>query len=172
MRTLFKIVAYLFSGLRFRLLVLVILTCAPLVALTLHTAWEDRRRAMANWRQRSVTFVQHSGGGSADQEQKLISDARSLLNALSTSKPVVSGNIEGCKQLLPQFSGGRYLNLCVVNADGTLVASANKNIFRLNSVEIDLCHRAIQAGAFMVGDFPGALPQAKTILNLAYPVLD
>ena len=31
-----------FFGLRFRLLLLVLLTCAPLVALTLHTASQER----------------------------------------------------------------------------------------------------------------------------------
>src|SRR3954454_11830210 len=104
MRTLLKIVSYLFSGLRFRLLVLVLLTCAPLVALTLHTSWEDRRKAMANWRQRSAAFVQHAAG----EEQKLLSDGKSLLHALSESEAVQSGDVEGCKKLLPQFSGGRY----------------------------------------------------------------
>jgi len=56
-RTFWKIVNYLFSGLRFRLLVLVLVTCAPLVALTLHTTWEDRRRAVTGWRQRAERVV-------------------------------------------------------------------------------------------------------------------
>ena len=36
-------------SLRFRLLLPVLLACAPLVALTLHTASEGRRRAVAGW---------------------------------------------------------------------------------------------------------------------------
>ena len=43
MRTLVVFITKIFSGLRFRLLVLVVLTCAPLVALMLHIAGEDRR---------------------------------------------------------------------------------------------------------------------------------
>jgi hypothetical protein len=39
----------IFLGLRFRLLLLVLLACAPLVALAWHSAWEDRRRQLADW---------------------------------------------------------------------------------------------------------------------------
>ncbi len=40
----------MFFGLRFRLLLLVLLACAPLVGLTLHTASKERRREVAAWR--------------------------------------------------------------------------------------------------------------------------
>lgn len=51
-------VSQVFSGLRLRLLVLVVLVCAPLVVLILHTAWEDRRRAEAGWQQRAQKLLQ------------------------------------------------------------------------------------------------------------------
>ena len=48
-----KIISRLVSGLRLRLLLLVLLACAPLVGLTLHTASEERRRLVKEWNQRS-----------------------------------------------------------------------------------------------------------------------
>jgi signal transduction histidine kinase len=166
MRTLLKIASYLFSGLRFRLLVLVVLTCAPLVALTLHQAWEDRRRAMAAWQRRSTSVVETA----AHEEDKLVSEGRSLLFGISVSEPAKTGDSEACKKLLRQFKVGRYVNLCVVNTNGELLASADEDVSRLNAAETELCRRAMETAAFVVGDFPPPHPHAKTILNLAYPV--
>jgi signal transduction histidine kinase len=168
MRTFWKIANYLFSGLRFRLLVLVVLTCAPLVALTLHTAWEDRRKAVIAWRQRSERVVQLAG----HEEDRLITEGRRLLLGISMSDSVKAGDVAGCKRLLPQFSGGRYVNLSVVETNGQVLASAKRGISRLSSTESDLCRRVIETGAFMLGDFPAGEPRAKTILNFAYPVFN
>ena len=53
-----KIVYRIFSGLRWRLLLLVLLACAPLIGLTLHTASEDRRRLVKEWNQRAQEMMQ------------------------------------------------------------------------------------------------------------------
>src|SRR5215813_206237 len=58
MRGALKGVIQVCFGLRFRLLLLVVLVCAPLVLLTLHTASEERRRAIANWPQRAQRMAQ------------------------------------------------------------------------------------------------------------------
>ena len=54
-RQLIDRISQAFFGLRFRLLLLVLLACAPLVALTLHTASRERRRAVAAWSERAQT---------------------------------------------------------------------------------------------------------------------
>src|SRR5437588_712758 len=58
MRNLAKLLGQMFLGLRFRLLLLVVITCTPLIALTLHKAGEDRRRAMSFWHQRATRMMQ------------------------------------------------------------------------------------------------------------------
>src|SRR5262245_17361904 len=131
MRTFWTIVNYLFSGLRFRLLVLVVLTCAPLVALTFHTTWEDRRRAISGWRQRSERIVQMA----AHYEDRLITEGRRLLLEISISEPVKAFDVVGCKRLLPQFRFGRYVNLSVVGTNGEMVATAKNDEGRLNASE-------------------------------------
>ena len=166
MRTFWAIVNYLFSGLRFRLLVLVVLTCAPLVALTFHTTWEDRRRAITGWRQRSERVAQMA----AHDEDRLITEGRRLLLEISISEPVKAFDVAGCKRLLPQFRFGRYVNLSVVGTNGEMIATAKNHEGRLNASEAALCRRVVESGAFMVGDFPPSQPRAKTILYLGYPV--
>src|SRR6516164_6263566 len=66
MRSLLRLIRQVFSGLRFRLLLLVLLTCAPLVAFMFHTASEDRRRAMTDWQQRSKS-TQNTPRGASNQ---------------------------------------------------------------------------------------------------------
>ena len=171
MRTLWLIVTYLFSGLRFRLLLLVLITCAPLIALTLHTSWEDRRRAVFNWRQKSDNIVQHA----QQEEDRLINEGRQLLMPFSVSEPVKANDQAACRKLLSQFCTGRYQSLAVLNSNAQVIASASNPAsgtepFHLNSAQADLCRRVIGSGAFMVGDFPCPLPQFNTVLNFAYPV--
>src|SRR5439155_6485874 len=94
-----SLLAEVISGLRFRLLLLVLLTCAPLVALTLNRAWEDRRRAVANWEQRS----QHMTQMAMREEEKLIGETRQLLLAMSESAPVRMGGRRACKKLVDEL---------------------------------------------------------------------
>ena len=46
-----KTIRQLYSDLRLRLLLLVLLACAPLVGLILHTASEEHRRQVKEWNQ-------------------------------------------------------------------------------------------------------------------------
>jgi hypothetical protein len=112
----------MFSELRFRLLLLVVLTCAPLAGLTLHTAWEDRRRAVTDWARRSQELMQLA----SREEQELIGGTRQLLLAIAESSSVRLGNRRGCKELLGQVlrSYPRYANFGVLQTNGMILASA------------------------------------------------
>src|SRR5579872_1100086 len=94
MRKLTTAIVQVFSGLRFRLLVLVLLACAPLVALMLHTAGEDRRRAITSWRQKSQDLQQTAWR----DEDDLIGSTRQLLLAVSESSYVRSFDTRRCKK--------------------------------------------------------------------------
>src|SRR5690242_9896074 len=122
MRTLVVFITQIFSGLRFRLLVLVVLTCAPLVALMLHIAGEDRRRAMSGWKQRGQRLQQIA----RKEEQQVIGSTRQLLLAFSESAPVRSLNSRRCKKAVDQLftSYPRYANLGILTTNGDLLASA------------------------------------------------
>src|SRR5689334_10592784 len=99
MRTLVGFCARVFSGLRFRLLVLVILTCAPLVALMLHTSDEDRRRAKSSWIQRSQRLQQVA----QKEEHQILGSTRQLLLAFSESASVHSLNSRRCKKAVDEL---------------------------------------------------------------------
>ncbi|MGA2281882.1 MAG: hypothetical protein ABSG80_16450, partial [Verrucomicrobiota bacterium] len=73
------IISRLVSGLRLRLLLLVLLACAPLVGLTLHTASEERRRLVKEWNQRSQEMMELA----TREEGRVIGQTRQLLLVLA-----------------------------------------------------------------------------------------
>jgi signal transduction histidine kinase len=122
MRSLIGFISHLFCGLRFRLLVLVVVTCAPLVVLVLHTAGEDRRRAIANWREKALKLQQSA----RHDEQQVIDDTRQLLLAFSESASVRSLNSRKCKRAVDELftSYPRYANLGILTTNGDILTSA------------------------------------------------
>src|SRR5580704_13932951 len=101
MRNLFTFVSQIFTGLRFRLLLLVLLVAAPLVATTLRNAWESRQRQMRSWRTRSEKLAELTDR----EEEKIVGETRQLLLAVAESSPVRSGNTPRCRTYLAELLG-------------------------------------------------------------------
>ena len=74
----------LFSGLRFRLVLLVVLASLPPVVLTLHIARQDRQRQTVALRQRSQDMVKLA----ARKEDEMIAGTRQLSIYLDISKDI------------------------------------------------------------------------------------
>src|SRR3954471_9782344 len=170
MRQLIRFASHVVSGLRFRLLLLVIVTCAPLVALTLHTAWEDRRRAMTGWSQRTERMMQVA----SREEEKLILQTRQLLVAMAESTPARTGNSRGCKKLVDELFGiyPRYANLGMISTNGEVLASALTVGLKLSEEDAKLFHRVMESHTFAIGDLPLNTAAGRPIVNFAYPVYD
>lgn len=119
-------------GLRFRLLVLVILACAPLVAITLRSALEDRKRSREAWEQRSLNLTVET----FTAEQNAINKARTFLTETAASTPVKlylanpadTNKAEKLKDFFYEvYAGNRdrqFGNVGIVSADGHVIASA------------------------------------------------
>ena len=84
--------AQLFSGLRFRLLLLLVLASIPPVVLTLHMARQDRQHQTAALRQRSQDLVKLA----ARKEDEMIAGTRQLLRAVAESSQVQSARWGDC----------------------------------------------------------------------------
>jgi PAS domain S-box-containing protein len=165
-----KIISRLVSGLRLRLLLLVLLACAPLVGLTLHTASEERRRLVKEWNESSQEMM----GLATREEGQAIGQTRQLLLALAESSAMRSGNRRDCKKLLDELFGNspRYANLGVVKADGTVLASARPMAEPANQTNRLFFRRALATRAFAIGDFPDGPAAGKPTVNFGYPVFD
>ena len=165
-----KNISRLVSGLRWRLLVLVLLACAPLVGLMLHTASEDRRRVVKNWKQRSQDMMHLA----TREEEQVIHQARQLLFALGESSQVRSGKRRDCKKLLDELFGSypRYANLGVVSTNGNVLASALPMAETANQTNRSYFSRALATRAFAIGDFPDGEAAGKPTVNFGHPVFD
>jgi signal transduction histidine kinase len=158
-----------FSGLRLRLLLLLLLACAPLVALMLHSAWEDRRRAQATWRQRARNLSQIA----RREEQEILDATRQLLLAISESASVRSLEPRRARRSLDELYQiyKRYGNLGLVTTNGDLVASVFP-VAETNFSAQRFFVRALERRAFAVGSFPRSRTNDNPGLYFGCPVLD
>jgi signal transduction histidine kinase len=167
MRKLTASIAQVFSGLRFRLMLLVLLACGPLVALTLHTAWEDRRRAVADWRRQAQDLQQIA----RQDEEDLVGGTHQLLLAVSESSYVRSFSPRRCKKGLDELFGSypRFANLGVLASNGEVVASA-RPVSHGNIADAGFVKKALHDGTFAIGPFPTS--NRKPSISFAHPILD
>lgn len=165
-----KSMGRVFSGLRFRLLLLVVLACAPLAGLTLHNASAERRRQVADWQQRSQEIVQRA----TREEEKVVGQTRQLLLALAESSAVHSGNRRECNKLLNDLfaSYPRYANLGLIRSNGDFFASTPPSVGLTNPADRDFFRRAIATRTFAISDSPAARTGGKTTVNFGLPVFD
>lgn len=159
-----------FSGLRFRLLLLVVLACIPLAGLTVHNASEERRRQMADWQQRSQEFAKRA----ALEEEKVVGQTRQLLLALAESAQVRSGNRRDCKKLLDDLFAAhpRYVNLGLIRTNGDFLASALPLAGLANQADREFFRRALATRAFAIGDYPVGITTGKVTVDFGFPVID
>lgn len=169
MRGFFCRFGQVMAGLRFRLIVLVLLVCAPLVALTLNRAWEDRRRAVSTWEQRAQRMTE----AATHEEQKVIGETRQLLLAMAESLPVRTMNRRNCKKLVDELfdTYPRYANLGVINTNGEIIATASGTESLSNYTNQNFFRRNVATRAFAIDDFPGPDPDRPTV-SFGVPIID
>src|SRR5262245_2597533 len=170
MRGVLNYLSQLFAGLQVRLLLLVVLVCAPLVGLTIKRALEDRRHAVTNWRQRSQRMTELA----LREEEKVIGETRQLLLAMAESSPVRAGNRRGCKKLVDELfaSYPRYANLGVISTNGEVLACALGSVSPTNMADQEFFRRAMGLQAFTIDDFPVGAGTDKPTVSFGYPVVD
>ncbi|MFZ0826415.1 MAG: PAS domain S-box protein [Verrucomicrobiia bacterium] len=165
-----KIIRRLVSGLRLRLLLMVLLACAPLVGLTLYTASAERERLVKEWNQRSQEMMELA----TREEARMIGQTHQLLLALADSAPVRSGNRRDCRKLLDDLLGSypRYANLGVVRTNGTVLASARPMEEPANQTNCLFFRRALATRTFAIGEFPDGKAGSQPTVNFGSPVFD
>jgi len=159
----------LFSGLRFRLVLLVVLASLPPVLLTLHIARQERQRQTAALRQRSHDIIQLA----ARQEDEMIAGTRQLLRAVAESSQVQSARWGNATKLLRSlFDCPRYANLGVIKTNGDVVASAVPLAGAVNLADRSFFQRALSTGGLSIGNYQVGRITGKPSINLGYPVFD
>jgi len=160
----------LFSGLRFRLVLLVVLASLPPVGLTLHIARQDRQRQTVALRRHTQDLVKLA----ARKEDEMIAGTRQLLRAVAESSQVQSARWGNCAKLLRTLFADypRYANLGVIKTNGDVSASALPLTNSVNLADRSFFQRALAKRDLSIGDYEVGRISGKPSLDLGYPVFD
>lgn len=158
------------SGLRVRLILLVLLALVPALGLVLYTAWEQRRQADT---QVEATALQLVTIASTDHE-RLIEGARQLLITLSRLPEVRERRAHACsalfRDLLKQYRV--YGNLGAVDLSGEVFCSGLPLPGGVNLADRGYVRDALVTRAFAVGEYQVGRITGKASINFGYPVID
>jgi signal transduction histidine kinase len=161
----------LFHGLRFQLVVLVLLAILPALMLIVYTTSEQQRLAAMQAREDALKLAR----ATANNQEQILEGARQLLAALSQLAPVRSRNQALCNSvlasLLSQYPS--YANLGVIDRSGMLFCSALPlGSEPINAADRPYFQRSLETRAFNVGEFQYSRLIGEPVLTLAYPILD
>ena len=155
-------------SLRARLVWLVLLASAPLLAITLYTASELRKAETEDARI-ELQGLSHLAEGRLRQA---VQGSEQLLRALSQIPAIAAGDTAECARVFSPLLGQRYTNFVVIDAQGeTLCDAANPNS-RLNLSGRAHFKQARATRSFAVGYPTVGLSSGRAAMALAYPLLD
>ncbi len=158
------------SGLRARLITLVLFAVLPALAFILLSAWQHRRLAAVETQKEALRLAR---AAAADQN-RLVEGTRVLLSALSRVPEVAAGVGQACEQILVEVleMDRRYLNLGVVAPDGGVTCSAIQTKGHVNVADMPYFRRAVESRAFSVGGYQIGKITGRPSINFGFPVLD
>jgi diguanylate cyclase (GGDEF)-like protein/PAS domain S-box-containing protein len=159
-----------FSGLRARLLWLVLLAVAPALALILYTAHQSSElaaRRTVNEARLLVRLV------AADYE-RLLANARELLGTLARLPEVRGRDAAACNALFTDIKSNyaHYANLGAIGPDGRVFCSAVPSAREVSASDRAYYQRALQARGFVVGDFQIGRITHQAVVVFAHPGYD
>lgn len=161
---------FLFSSLRVRLLLLVLLALVPAFGLIVYTAWEQRQSAADEAKEKALNVVRDA----VEQQGQLIADTRRILGALARQPVVMSIQRGAC----PSFLTGQlkqhptYSNLGVIDLNGALRCSARPYEGAINLRDRIYFQKTVETRDFSVGDYQIGRVTGKATVAFGYPIFD
>ncbi|MEK6771625.1 MAG: EAL domain-containing protein [Pseudomonadota bacterium] len=158
------------SGLRARLLWLVLLAVLPALGLILYTAHQSGKLAARHTVSEAQLLVRLA---SADYE-RLVANTRQLLGTLVRLPEVGRRDAAACNTLFARLKSGytQYVNLGAIGPDGQVFCSAVPTIRRVNVTDRAYFQRALKTRGFAVGDFQIGRITKQPVVVFSYPDYD
>ncbi len=159
-----------FRSLRHTLLLLVLLTALPALALILSTAWEQRRQAVMGAQEDALRLARLAAADHA----RLIEGARSLLIGLAQLSDVQMHNAKACTALFAkvQQQFPLYTNIGAIRPDGEVFCAARVRSSGEKPVDAAFITRALAAREFTVTGYRPDAVTGKPLMVLSYPAID
>ncbi|MHB1240525.1 MAG: bifunctional diguanylate cyclase/phosphodiesterase [Gammaproteobacteria bacterium] len=159
------------TGLRGRLLLLVLLAVVPAFALMFYTAVRDQHRAARNAEHQALGVVRLA----AAEQNQLIAATRQLLitfSQLPVLKPASSA--AACHQTLAALREPYpyYANFGVATPDGQMYCSALPLSHPVNIADRRYFRHALRSRGFGIGDYQVGRITGSSAINFGYPIFD
>lgn len=160
----------MFTGLRSRLILLVLLAILPVLGLALYSGQEQRRQAAIHAQTETMRLARLA----ASNQQALIEGGQQLLVALARLPLLDTGDLAACDAflagLLHQYS--YYINLGVAAPNGDLLCSALPHPDPVSYGDRAWLQETVKTADFVVGEYVIGRISGAALLPLAYPSLD
>jgi hypothetical protein len=157
-----------FSSLRFRLILLVLLSVIPALVITYLSGQEQREQA----KQQAVDDAYRYTRLIAGFQQSQVDGARQLLQAVSLEPRVLDPQV--CQPFLERLHSvySIYAAFSVASPDGTIYCSSVRTDKTVNIADRLYFQQALQEKKFSIGETTTDRLTGKLILPLALPVFD
>ena len=158
------------SGLRARLIGLVLFAAIPAVGLTLYIARHSGEFAAHHTLEDAKGLVRLA----ALDYERLVESSRHLLRTLAQLSDIRTHNANACHNLLVNLKTGypHYANLGAIRPDGRIFCSAEPMPKSVNVTDRDYFRRAVATRGFAAGDYQIGRITGKPVLVLNYPAYD
>jgi len=158
------------TGLRARLLILVVLALLPLFVFVVGRAEVERTQARAD----AVAETRRLASLAAASQEQLFVATRDVLVALAAMPAIGRASDGECSaflaRLLPAYPG--YANLGVADPAGRVVCSALPTPGPVSIADRRYFRRAVETRDFALGEFQVGRIVGEPTLNAGYPLLD
>lgn len=165
-----KVMLSFFSGIRARLVVLVLLAIIPALGLILYTAWEQRKHAELDAQETTLKLARQA----LNEHRRLINNGRQVLSQLAQHPEVKRPRPKSCSDFLASKleEYAEYSNLGVIRLDGNLICSALSFEGFVNLSDREYFLLTVRKESFSVGEYQIGRVTGKATLNFGYPILD
>lgn len=155
-------------SLRWRLLLLVALAIAPLIAMTIAVGVREREHALTSARD----YLQRIANLAAANEAQSIEQAMQILRDLSSVHALLESKTK-CDELLANILSKNtdYVNFGVIQLNGDVSCSAVPSSNKVNLGDRDHFKRAVGERRFIAGNYVFGRVVQKHTVNLTYPII-
>jgi PAS domain S-box-containing protein len=162
----------LFSSLRARSLLLVILAFIPTVFIVVYSAMEEYEDDISARQEESLRLVRHI----AYDQQQLIEGTKQLLTALTHVPLVTESNAEACSEFFSELLVHYriYANIAAFDIDGRVYCSGlplKEEQERKDYSSEAWFQRAVEKREFALGDYKVGSLSGKRIITAATPII-
>ena len=158
------------SGVRARLIALVLLAVLPALGLILYIAQHHGRESLSAAREQMYLLAHMTAADYA----RLVDNTHQLLETLAHLPGVREGRGQPCSALMARAKAGyaQYANLGAIRPDGTIFCSAQPMKGRINVSDRAYFQKALATRDFSIGEYQIGRITGKPVVVLAHPDYD